>query len=242
MYHAGQKFVPSASRENEIDRLLRDARAGRLAYERDPLTDMPLGHMLAKNVSGADYAYGSVVMYHGTDGYRTTQGQAAFRRDWDMRKDYLEIRDATDLLSNEAAPFSGMAITLESIANNALGLVAIGGIALVNMAPTTTGNFVYLQPHPTNQAVYSYWGFGRALAWRTGVAVVDLSDRQFEVAYTLTANMSGASANATLGINGGRTWTTTVHDLHGIAGFQKSGDKGFAEWRGYQWIIKVAYC
>lgn len=241
---AGEKFKPSASRERELDRLLRDAREGRTGLESPDGKNMPLGHMYAKNMTDQDLDWGTVVMYHGANGFYSTQLAGSGRRDWDMRKDYLELRLPTDLNSNASNPFGGMAFTLEKIKVNEIGRVAVAGLAILNATPVSPGddNFRYLQPDPDIGSTYSYWGFGRALAWRAGTAVVDLSDRHFQAVYQLTANMASNSANATLGLQGGRTWTTTVHDLHGVAGFQKSGNKGIAEWQGKQWVVKVAYC
>jgi hypothetical protein len=244
VFSPGQKYRPSASRENEIDRMLRDYRAGSGSFVRPAGEPMPMGHMLGKNNLDYDLQYGSVVMYHANLGYRSTQGQAANRRDYDMRKDFLELRDCDHLLSDSANPFGGLGIVLETIAPNQLGRVAIAGLALLNQVPffPRDKSFRYLQPHPFYKVEYSYWGFGRALAFRSGIALIDLSDRHFDVAYQLTSDMTNGSATATLGINSTYTWETTVHDLHGVAGFQKNNNKGICEWRGERWIVKVAYC
>jgi hypothetical protein len=162
-----------------------------------------------------------------------------------MRYDYLTLKAPVDLVSDPVLPAratGGLAVALEPIAENEFGRVAIAGLALVGFAPGDT-NRRYLQPDPNGDALWSYWGFGRALAWAgSGVCVVDLSDRQFDAAYELTTDMTAGSATATVGLNGARTWTTTVHDIHGFGPFQKIGNKGIAEWSGQQWRVKVAYC
>lgn len=221
--------------------MLRDYRAGSGSFVRPAGEPMPMGHMLAKNSTGANLGFGDAAMYRET-GYTNTTGPT--KRDYDMRRDFLTLVQLDDLTSNPATPFGGMAIALEPIENNQMGRVAIAGLAIVNMYSTTIDR-VYLQPTSTAPRLRaSYWGFGRVLAINASPAfsLVDLSDRKLQVAYTLTANMSSQSATATLGDQGGATWTTTVHDPHNIAAFQLNGQKGFAEWRGDRWVVTIPFC
>ena len=247
MFHQGQSFKPSASRENEISRLLDDARAGRLSYQRDPNREMPLGHAIAKNTTGADLAFGDAAMVY--EGSYRHQGSWA---DWDMRRDHLLLHALGDVVSQPGVStrFGTMAIAVEPIADNAFGRVAIAGLALVNGVPDLVagnGDYRFCHPAAGNTLTFSYWGFARVLCWQvannfTGdMSLVDLSDRKLQVHYVLTSSYSALSATATLD-GGSGPWTTTVHDVHQIATFQRSGDKGFAEWRGNRWVVIIPFC
>lgn len=237
MFSPGQKYRPSAARENEIDRLLRDARARSGAFAPLAGDGLPLGHVRAKNTSGATIGFGGCALYTKT-GYSNTEETP--RRDWDPRKGFFTLVALQNILSNPTTAIGGMAVALEPIANNDFGLVAIAGLAVCSVTATDVG---YIRPNGAT-AIRDHWGFARILSYDTtgtGFSVVNLSDTRFQVFYTLTANMSAGSASATLCPNGS-SWTTTVHDPEGIAGWQTIGDSGFVEWRGNRWSIVIPLC
>jgi hypothetical protein len=250
MFAPGQKFKPSASRENEIDRMLRDYRAGRLAFGAGPGEPMPLGHMLAKNETGVDLEFGSPAMYRERS-YKSTSNYT----EWDVRRDVLVLSPADTLKTNvgQDARFGGMVVALEPIASNELGRVAVSGLALVNGVadqPASKGNWQYLAPNVNNQIRFSYWGFARVLARQAPqsidtdgpMSLVDLSSKHFQAAYELKQNFTGNSALATIGLQG-FSWDTHVVDLYNIAAtVQRVGNKGFCEWRGEQWIVTIPFC
>jgi hypothetical protein len=249
-FHVGQPFRPSASRENEIEKMLRDYRAGRLEYKTKEKEPMPMGHMLAKNETGADLEFGSPAMYRERS-YKSTSNYT----EWDVRRDVLVLSPADTLKTNvgQNAKFGGMVVALEPIASNELGRVAVSGLALVNGVadqPASKGNWQYLAPNVNNQIRFSYWGFARVLARQAPqlidtdgtMSLVDLSSKHFQAAYQLKQNFIGNTALATLG-EGGHTWDTHVVDLYNIAAtVQRAGNKGFCEWRGEQWIATIPFC
>ena len=244
MFHPGQKYKPSAARENEIDRMLRDYRAGSGAFVRPDSSEMPIGHILAKNSTGSDLGFGRVAMYF-TGGFKNTEG-GGNRRDYDPRKGFLTLSPMVNIVSdpNGWQEFGGLAVTLETIANNAIGRVAIGGTAIVaepGLINADDQRYLY----PTSSGIrVGFFGFGRFLAEDPASGdfrLFNLDDRKIECFYTLTANMSGGSAAATMS-PGSTSWATIVHDVHSIAAYQKTNDTGFAEWRGTKWCIKIPFC
>lgn len=246
MFYPGQKYRPSASRENEIDRLLRDARADSGSYSRGDLARMPMGHIMAKNESGADLGFAKAAMYY-FDRYRTGTNGA---NDWDMRKDYVLLAPFNDVISYPIPSnnfYGGMAVTLEPIANNEFGRVAVAGLAILAEGSNAV-NPVYLAPFTAVPKIRStYWGYARVLADDPSYfSLVDLSDRNLTTQYVLTSNMSAPSngdAAATLG--GGasvHTWSTRVYDPHSLAGFQRTGDKGWCHYIRDRWVVTVPFC
>lgn len=247
MYHPGQKYRPSAARENEIDRLLRDARAGSGSYMRNDLARMPMGHVLAKNESGADLGFAAATIYYFDD--LVVPDLAS--NNWDMRDNFLRLAPFADVVSEPGTGlrYGGMAVTQEPIAQNQIGVVAIAGPSIFSPKQSINDNVLrdsrYVAPFaPPLYDRLSYWGFMRILCYDSNpqYAIVDLSDRHLTTQYVLTANMN-SSATATLG--GGAsayTWTTTVHDVHALAAFQRTGDKGWCEWRGDRWVVTVPFC
>lgn len=247
MYYPGQKYRPSAARENEIDRLLRDARAGSGSYMRGDLARMPLGHILAKNESGADLGFAAPTIYYFDD--YVVPGSVS--DNWDMRTNFLRLAPFANVVSEPGIGlrYGGMAVTQEPIAQNQIGVVAIAGLSVLSPNQPVSDEVLrdsrYVAPFaPPLYERRSYWGFMRLLAYDTDRqwAIVDLSDRHLTTQYVLTANMN-VSATATLG--GGAspyTWTTTVHDVHALAGYQRTGDKGWCEWRGDRWVVTIPFC
>lgn len=197
---------------------------------------LPLGHVMATNNSGADLAFGSAALYV-DNAFLNTEGSP--RADWDPRKGALTLVALQNILSNPTTPIGGMAITTEPIADGKMGQVAIAGLAVLILAGTTVG---YVRPAGST-LVRDHWGFGRILTYDTDedFAIVNLSDSRFQVFYTLTANMAAGSANATLS-PAANSWSTTVHDPHGIAAWQTTGDTGFVEWRGDRWCVTIPLC
>lgn len=244
MYFPGQKFRPSAARENEIDRLLRDVRSESGSYSRGDLSRMPLGHMLAKNESGGDLGFAAPAMYY----YDDYVAPDTASDNWDMRNHFLRLAPFADVVSEPGIGlrFGGMAVTQEPIAQDQIGRVAIAGLSVFSSnlpGDNTLRDSRYVAPFtaaPTHRQ--SYWGFMRILSYDVdpAYAIVDLSDRHLTTQYVLTANMSG-SATATLG-GPSHTWTTTVHDFHTLASFQRTGDKGWCQWRGDRWVVTVPFC
>ena len=224
--------------------MLRDYRAGSGAFVRPATTEMPIGHILAKNSTGSDLGFGRVAMYF-TGGFKNTEG-GVNRRDYDPRKGFVTLSPMVDIVSDPNAwqEFGGLAVTLETIANNAIGRVAIGGTALVaEPSLSMADNQRYLYPSSGGVRV-GFFGFARFLAEDSASSnfrLFNLDDRKIECFYTLTANMSAGSATANMD-PGNTSWSTTVRDIHSIAAYQKSGDSGFAEWRGTQWCIKIPFC
>jgi hypothetical protein len=198
MYHAGQKFVPSASRENEIDRLLRDARAGRLSYTANDREPMSLGHALAKNTTGADLAVGKPALYNYTFTHKA--GPAFARKDWDPRKGYYTLIPRNPLRDGDTV--GGVALTLEPIKQNEFGLVAVSGLALWIDEPAggiSVG--MYICPGSTQFGVADY-GLGRVVQGHDSGAIVDLSEVQLMAPYALASSWSAPpnpTATATIG-------------------------------------------
>jgi hypothetical protein len=254
MYHAGQKFVPSASRENEIDRLLRDARAGRLAYERDPLTDMPLEHVMAKNTTGADLGVGQPALY---DGIFTNTETAFARKDWDPRKGFATLVACNPLRDGDSV--GGVAITVEPIKQNQIGRVAITGLA---MWLETVAGGIFLGDHicPTATGFFGNdYGFGRCVAVFEGMQLVDLSQSQLMAPYTLAAAWNTTSKTASAAIGGffgsAVSHTTTIRDGYGSHGYAyqtyelSNPDGGMVRWignghpsAGGAWHVVIPYC
>lgn len=212
---------------------------------------MPVGHVMATNNTGADLAFGRCAMYR-LASITNTEGTST-RADYDPRKCALSLVAADHINSIAAGNpvWGGMAITTEPIANNTMGRVAIAGLAFCTHDMTAVApERRYIAPNPTLGFIAALWGFGRIIAQQSStdnVFLVDLSDRLFSVHYQLTANMAPpatSSATATLGYpeTGARLWNTTVFDPHAIAVFQKAGDKGWCEWNGRQWIVKIPFC
>jgi hypothetical protein len=250
MFAPGQKFKPSAARENEIDRMLRDYRAGRLAFGAGTGEPLPMGHMLARNETTKNLERGEPAMFIERSYTSTSQWT-----EWDVRRDVLRLSRADTLKSNvgQNGRFGGMAVALEPILMNDLGRVAVSGLALVNRVADQVagkGNWRYLAPNVDNQIRFSYWGFARVLSRQVQqdvdvdgpMSLVDLSSPHLQVAYQLKQNFIGNTALATLG-EGGHTWDTQVVDYYNIAASdQQIGNKGFCEWRGEQWIVTIPFC
>jgi hypothetical protein len=229
--------------------MLRDYRAGSGSFVRPAGEPMPMGHMMASNQTGANLAFGVAAMYYQRS-LRYASATTDHGTDWDLRKDYVVLNPMTHVVDQPDLNFifGGMAITLEPIESGKIGRVAIAGLALLNNVPDSVNRQDSPYLRPTASGIdFSYWGFGRVLCWRvdapsTGdTSLIDLSDRKLQVAYTLTSNMA-TTATATLGGTGGSEWTTTIHDRHNIAGFQKIGNKGFCEWRGRRWVVTIPFC
>lgn len=235
MFRPGQTFVPSASRENDVTRMLREWKSGTFGGYQSRAT-MPLGHIMAKNTSGADLAFGDCALYEKT-GFSNTEELP--RADWDPRKGYITLLALQNINSTASPSIGGMAIAIEPIADGEFGTVAIAGPAVCMITASDVG---YIRPNGST-AIRDHWGFARILTYDADseFAIVDLSDTRFQVFYNLTANMSAGSAAATL-CPGGSSWSTTVHDPHLIATWQVSGDSGFAEWRGDKWCVTIPLC
>lgn len=230
--------------------MLRDYRAGSGSFVRPGSSEMPIGHILAKNSTGGDLGFGQAAMYY-QQSLRYSSANSDHGSDWDSRKDYVILNPLSQVVDqpDAALRFGGMAITLEPIKSVEIGRVAIAGLALLTQVPdyVNSPDAQYIRP-TASSVTFSYWGFGRALCWQVlnngqgNTSLIDLSDRKLQVAYTLTSNMVTSTATATLGGTGGAEWTTTIHDRHDIAGFQKTGDKGFCEWRGRRWVVTIPFC
>jgi hypothetical protein len=252
-FHVGQPFRPSASRENEIEKMLRDYRAGRLEYKTKEKEPMPMGHMLAKNETGADLGLTQAASYYVDGGYSHGQGTSGQGKR-DPRSGFVTLRAMENLTSKPVHPaptqvFGGLAFTLEPIAANEMGRVAVSGLVEVGTNESYTFNATgnYLMP----SAGY-YWGeegwggFARVLSTNATTMLVDLSDRYPVAEYTLTGNYSpaggGGIANAVVRTATNHSWASTVYDLHSIAAFQRGGSKGFCTWYGAQWVVTNPLC
>jgi hypothetical protein len=252
MFHQGQSFKPSASRENEISRLLDDARAGRLSYQRDPNREMPLGHAIAKNTTGADLAVGRPALYDGT--FTQKEGPAFNRKDWDPRKGYYTLVPPNPL--EDGDDVGGVAITVEPIKQNQFGRVAIAGLAMwMDTFTSRLGQFI--APTTTGFLAADY-GFGRCVANFEGMAVIDLSQTYLIAHYTLLANWTsppGATASASIGGPFAPAHTTTIRDGYntGAPLYQRfngslEGDYGLVRWINSnafdfgQWHVLIPYC
>jgi hypothetical protein len=257
MYHAGQKFVPSASRENEIDRLLRDARAGRLAYTANDREPMSLGHALAKNTTGADLAVGRPALYDYT--FTQTAGPAFNRKDWDPRKGHYNLIARNPLRDGDTV--GGVALTLEPIKQNEYGLVAVSGMALWMEAPVGGISIgMYICPGTSQWSIGDY-GLGRIVAEYDSGVIVDLSEVQLMAPYALASSWSAPpspTATATIGgvFSGGHT--TTLRDnynsgawayqtpynpsapFQGIARYVRGTVVGIADVGA--WHVVIPYC
>jgi hypothetical protein len=254
MYHAGQKFVPSASRENEIDRLLRDARAGRLSYRAHDRRSMATGHVLAKNTTGSDLAVGRPALHSGI--FTNTEASVA-RKDWDTHKGYLTLVACNPLRNGDSV--GGVGITIEPIQQNQFGIVAISGLAIwleavaggvrigEYLCPTSTGFFS------------SDYGFARCVSTFDGMQIVDLSQTEFMAPYTLAAawNTTSKTASAVIGgiFGSAASHTTTIRDGYGSHGYAyqtyslTNPDAGMVRWvgsghptNGGAWHVVVPYC
>jgi hypothetical protein len=253
MFHQGQSFKPSASRENEISRLLDDARAGRLSYQRDPNREMPLGHAIAKNTTGADLAVGRPALYDGT--FTQKEGPISNRKDWDPRKGYYTLIPPNPLEDGDVV--GGLALTLEPIKQNQFGRVAVSGLALwleQIVGGTYLNNFIV--PTSTGFLAGDY-GFGRCVATFDSMAVMDLSQTHLIAYYSLTSAWTVFPATATAAIGGpfAPSHTTTIRDGYntGAPSYQRfngipNGDHGLVRWIysnafDYgQWHVVVPYC
>ena len=230
--------------------MLRDYRAGRLAFGAGTGEPLPMGHMLARNETTKNLERGEPAMFIERSYTSTSQWT-----EWDVRRDVLRLSRADTLKSNvgQNGRFGGMAVALEPILMNDLGRVAVSGLALVNRVADQVagkGNWRYLAPNVDNQIRFSYWGFARVLSRQVQqdvdvdgpMSLVDLSSPHLQVAYQLKQNFIGNTALATLG-EGGHTWDTQVVDYYNIAASdQQIGNKGFCEWRGEQWIVTIPFC
>jgi hypothetical protein len=238
MFSKGQKFKPSASRENEIDRLLRDTRSGSATFSRPGSYAALPGQILAKNETGADLAACKIAQYNSNPTcYNNSDGTSV---DWDTRKGYLSLQPNANLNSNDSFSVypNGFAVTVEPIKQNEFGVVAVSGIALVD---ATFSAGAYLRPS-TGGAVRSNWGFARIILNNAAVnqCVINLDDSQLIALYEITGAWSSSEANCKIDPPGG--YTTKVVDEHNIAQWQTTGDRGFAMWSGVEWQVMIPFC
>jgi len=236
---AGEKFRPSASREREVDRLLRDAREGRTGLESPNNFAMRPGHVLAKNNTGADLAFGKAAFIAGLGGAYVTS-EPVPRKDWNYQKGYYTLTVLQNITSDPVSDYpSSLAITVEPIKSNEFGIVAIAGLAVCSEG---LGGIGYARPYNT-QLVSGNWGMARIVTQEStsSFSILNLDDHQWFAPYKLTAAL-GTSSNAKIDPGGAAEYTTTVYDDQSIASWQVVGDKGLAFYSGSRWQIRVPWC
>jgi hypothetical protein len=233
--------------------MLRDYRAGSGSFVRPAGEPMPMGHMMAKNETGADLGLTQAASYYVDGGYSRGQGTSGPAKR-DPRSGFVTLRAMEDLTSKPVNPaptqvFGGLAFTLEPIAANKMGRVAVSGLVEVGTTESYAlyGTGHYLMPRAGYYRAEEGWGgFARVLSTNGTTMLVDLSDRYPVAAYTLTGNYSpaggGGTANAVVQTATNHSWVSTVYDLHSIAAFQRSGSKGFCTWYGAQWVVTNPLC
>ena len=236
---AGEKFKPSASRERELDRLLRDAREGRTGLESPDSASLRPGHVLAKNDTGSDLAFGKGALVLGLPGAYVTS-EPTPRKDHAYQKGYYSLKVLKNIVSDPASEYpSSLAITVEPIRSGEIGLVAIAGLAICADALGGTG---YVRPNGTSLVGGSNWGLARIVTQESGsgFSVLNLDDQNWWAVYLLTASIA-TSPNAKID-PGATEFATTVYDDQSIAAWQVSGDKGLAVYDGNRWEIRVPWC
>jgi hypothetical protein len=235
----GDKFIPSASREREVDRLL-DASRRAAAGRGSSITELRPGHAIAKNETGAALGFGKPAMLYSDR--QPLNGGGSPLRDWDPSKLMYRLGPAIKCTNGLTSNPLSVAVTTEPIANGATGVVAISGLAIVIQQMTTTMS--YFRPHAGNNIVTSNWGWGRLVAEVPSgdfTNVIDLGQRWMVTKYTITSR-TGSLIMANVDSDNVWAFNSRVFDTHGIAFWQEPGDSGRCEWNGSQWQIIDTFC
>lgn len=230
----GDKFKPSADRERQITKLLESARGERASFGVPGPDKLGPGQAYAKNETGSDLAFLKPA-------FLTNQGfvntERVPRVDPDARKGRYTLRAWTPVVDDMRV--NRMAVTLEPIKNNAIGLVTIAGLTVCDGANGPG----YIAPSGTGTSA-GMFGFAKVLSSPAGggFGVVDLSDTCNLSVYTITAITSGSRTITASFYVTPATYSTIIYDAYNIAGWQVVGDQGIAHWTGSQWHILHPWC
>ena len=253
MEFAGQKFRPSARRDRELTRVLRDTRAKAQQFTPGSTTPLPPGWMYAYNNTGIDVAFGTALNWSYTN-YAPPP----------RRERHVNVR-CNAVLSPISPPgdtgssgadrnYLACAITVEPIAAASIGVVAVSGLAVYKKRIT---DCTWLRP---NGALYNLvgdiWGCARVVSLPTessgGVfsdidyTVVDLSQAYLVAPYKITGATWGVgpppSITALISPDSSAPYAAAIRDKYGIAAWQTTDDRGMATWDGAQWIVTQPFC
>jgi hypothetical protein len=237
MTFSGDRFKPSAKREREVTRLIQERR-GQLASVGVPdIRSMQPGHVIAKNETGADLAIGKAALVRIGQGYFNTE--AIPRKDPEYRRGYYRLSALTPCVSGQTPYFESFAVAFEPIPDGKFGVVAIEGLAIANYSSPQDG---FVHPISGNNVAGSMFGFAKVVTTPQdglGFSVWDLSCRAMQAPYELTTNWAAATRTATATIG---NWSTQVRDVHNIASWQVTGDKGMAVWTDGMWDVITPWC
>lgn len=238
MEFAGQRFKPSAKREREITRVLRDSRVGTQSFQNVGLDGTSPNHIVAKNSTGTDLAFGQAVQWDYINYAETA------RREWNV-----SAKAAADLRVNPSVGAGGVyqfncAITIKPIKAGEFGIVAINGPAYYNKAAAAT---IWLRPSAsTVDLVADVWGCCRVLAVGSDYSIVDLSQVNLVAPYKITGSTwtvgPPPTIGATISPDSSAPYSAAVADQYGIAAWQTTDDRGMATWDGTKWVVTQPFC
>jgi len=238
---AGEKTKISASEWNNL--IEPSQRLGTQTPNKP--TEITYVSATGRNDCGYDLVPGSPVVLGTFTADQTPTQLGNSRKGWySLRPCYLP-RTLAESNALQGSLFS-IGITLDAIAQNASGTVAISGVVECNCAAAGAGWISPMTQSTTDfrsrVTVNAVWGVARKICdTGSGLALIDLNSSNNRIFYRLKEQMK-TPTQATLATLESSTGDFFVLDSYAIAQWQANEDRGEAMLLNNRWVVVNPWC